>query len=178
MEPWITDGTPDGTFQLGDLKPGSGDSAPYGFVDAGERVFFRADDNEHGHELWMTDGTREGTGLAADIWPGQESSTPYNIVPNGSQLYFSARDDVHGEELWMLDVGDPGHTFRLVKDLRPGLDSSEPISLCWWDNRTGVFIAKTAPDRSQFIRIIQVNHEMELAPVPLPGTNEDAPASD
>jgi ELWxxDGT repeat protein len=177
MEPWITDGTLEGTFQLGDLYPGSDGSAPYGFVDAGERVFFRAHDSAHGHELWMTDGTREGTVLAADIWSGPESSTPYNIVPNESRLYFSARDDVHGEELWMLDVRDPGHTFRLVEDLWPGASSSEPISLCWWDERTGVFIAKTGPNTSQFIRIEQKGAESKLQPVALPGTPDGPPAA-
>jgi ELWxxDGT repeat protein len=177
MEPWITDGTLEGTFQLGDLYPGSDGSAPYGFVDAGERVFFRAHDSAHGHELWMTDGTREGTVLAADIWSGPESSTPYNIVPNESRLYFSARDDVHGEELWMLDVRDPGHTFRLVEDLWPGASSSEPISLCWWDERTGVFIAKTGPNTSQFIRIEQKGAESKLQPVALPGTPGGPPAA-
>lgn len=176
MEPWITDGTTEGTIQLGDLNPGADGSDPYKFVDAGDVVFFRAHDSEHGHELWMTDGTVEGTRLAADIWSGPESSTPYNVVANGNHLFFSARDATSGEELWMLDISDPGHTFRLVGDLWPGTTGSEPISLCWWDIRTGVFIAKTAPNTSQFIRIVQVEDKFKLVPVPLPSAIEGASA--
>ena len=39
-----------------------------------DRVFFFADDGEHGFELWKTDGTSPGTAMVKDINPGPSSS--------------------------------------------------------------------------------------------------------
>ncbi len=61
-EPWITDGTPGGTHRLGDLRAGAEGSAPgrsghlsTGFVTAGDRTYFGADDGIHDAELWAFD---------------------------------------------------------------------------------------------------------------------------
>ena len=52
-----------------DIKP-IGGSDPWTLVKAGERVFFCANDGEHGRELWVSDGTAAGTRLVKDIRPG------------------------------------------------------------------------------------------------------------
>lgn len=58
-EPWITDGTPAGTYLLGDVAPGPASSNPAGgggegagFTAAGDRVYFAADDSQRAFELW------------------------------------------------------------------------------------------------------------------------------
>jgi len=52
LEPWVSDGTPGGTRQLGDLAPGLDASSPGLFVIAGSRVVFDAWDPVRGRELW------------------------------------------------------------------------------------------------------------------------------
>jgi ELWxxDGT repeat protein len=72
-EPWITNGTPEGTFSLGDLNPNDSDSV--GGIDTSfgqfkkfrDSVYFQADNGTNGKELWITDGTKEGTSLFKDI---------------------------------------------------------------------------------------------------------------
>ncbi|MBK8979296.1 MAG: hypothetical protein IPM29_25645 [Planctomycetes bacterium] len=60
-EPWRSDGTPAGTYALGDLNPGSGDSDPATFTRLGARAVFGARSSPHGREPWITDGTVAGT---------------------------------------------------------------------------------------------------------------------
>ncbi len=45
---------------LRDIKPVGG-SDPRALVQAGERVFFSANDGSRGRELWVSDGTAAGT---------------------------------------------------------------------------------------------------------------------
>jgi ELWxxDGT repeat protein len=55
VEPWRSDGTPEGTVRLADVAPlhgGLGDSGPAGFIQLGPDVLFAADDGAHGRELW------------------------------------------------------------------------------------------------------------------------------
>jgi ELWxxDGT repeat protein len=52
VEPWVSDGTPGGTGRVQDVAPGAMSSNASGFVRAGERVFFTANDGTHGRELW------------------------------------------------------------------------------------------------------------------------------
>src|SRR5687767_9958012 len=82
-EPWITDGTPGGTFLLRDVRPGPAGSNVRAATPAGDRLYFTADDGLTGQELWRTDGTPEGTVLVADIHPGAESSAPLALAAAG-----------------------------------------------------------------------------------------------
>ncbi|MBZ4375011.1 hypothetical protein [Corallococcus sp. AS-1-6] len=53
LEPWRTDGTPQGTVRVGDIAPGPQASAPGGpMVPSGDRVFFPAWTPTQGRELW------------------------------------------------------------------------------------------------------------------------------
>lgn len=52
FEPWITDGTPEGTRPLGDVAPGSESSFPRNFTQVGGLLFFTAQTEALGHELW------------------------------------------------------------------------------------------------------------------------------
>ena len=73
-------------------------------VSAGGRLYFPANDGEHGVELWESDGTAEGTRMVEDVAPGPSSSYPEELTPAGDRLYFAADDGVHGREPWVLPL--------------------------------------------------------------------------
>lgn len=51
-ELWISDGTREGTKLLLDINPGKESGDPTFFQSAGNNIYFRADDGNHGIELW------------------------------------------------------------------------------------------------------------------------------
>jgi ELWxxDGT repeat protein len=125
-----------GPRMVKNVNPGAADSFPSGFVKAGSRVFFSADNGQHGYELWRTDGTAAGTKMVKDINPGPASSEPDSMVALNGILYFVADDGEHGYELWRSDGTAAG--TRMVKDINrtpPGSVSavatlgSEPSAL-------------------------------------------------
>lgn len=126
-EPWITDGTADGTRLLADVNPGAGASHPNRFTESGGRLYFSAQNAIHGRELWVSDGTPEGTRMLADHAPGVESGNPYAFFPFNNGLLFTPHEAVHGEELWFTD-GTPEGT-RLFYEFIPGPEGGEPYDL-------------------------------------------------
>lgn len=142
-EPWITDGTPEGTMLIANINP-LGDSNPSQFTLFMGEVYFTADDGKRGIELWKTDGTTIGTEMVANIGieeaianPDPISSTPRQLTAFNGALYFTANDiDFNGEgfgvELWKTD----GNTTIMVENIgiedpdNPGLPvSSDPHDL-------------------------------------------------
>jgi ELWxxDGT repeat protein len=136
VEPWVSDGTAEGTHLLANLNPGADSSYASNFFDLGNgRFLFEANDGTHGAEPWVSDGTAEGTHLLADVNPGADngsappgalSSPPQSgfvSLGNGRAL-FTATDPTHGDEPWVTD-GTPEGT-HLLADLNPGLDSGTP----------------------------------------------------
>jgi ELWxxDGT repeat protein len=127
QEPWVTDGTPEGTVLLQDIHPGpeksltlleSYESGEYAdriprFIVSSDRVFFVADDGVHGGELWVTDGTPGGTVLVKDIYPGSPGSNPSSLAVHGERLYFMAWGDPDGRDLWVTD-GTPDGTLSIA----------------------------------------------------------------
>jgi ELWxxDGT repeat protein len=130
FEPWVSDGTPDGTLLLADLAAGSFWSAASSglftlpFSRPGEALFF-AFATGHGWEPWRTDGTPGGTQLLADT--NQQLSSqrkifgqwvPLGLVDHLGELGFAPDDGQHGSELWRSDGSELG--TALVKDIYPG----------------------------------------------------------
>lgn len=134
-EPWISDGTAAGTFQISDLNPGAASSVPnlepgdpvdniYTLAAVvGNQLYFAANNGLLGTELWVTDGTAAGTRLVSNIYTETSSSTinssyPRNLINVNGTLFFSAISRNNGRELWQSN-GTAGGT-RMVVDLTPG----------------------------------------------------------
>ncbi|MCB0697133.1 MAG: T9SS type A sorting domain-containing protein [Chitinophagaceae bacterium] len=122
-EPWISDGTVNGTRLLKDIAPGTASSAAKSFTGYNGKVYFSAI-STNGDELWVTDGNTNGTVLLKDINPGSGSSRPAYFFVSGRKLFFYADDGVHGNELWMSD-GTANGTVML-KDIWTGPDGQDP----------------------------------------------------
>ncbi len=127
QELWASDGTPEGTRMVKDIRPEAMGSKPYGLYAGGGRLFFGADDGSgSGSELWVSDGTAGGTRMVKDIFPGSGSSywghngaIYYNDV-----FYFQAKDGTTGVELWRSDGTEAG-TY-CVSDFYTGSGDSNP----------------------------------------------------
>ena len=89
-EPWISDGTNEGTKVLADVNNSTEGSSAYWFTQIDSTVFFAADDGVHGKELWKTDGTAAGTQMVKDVWPAGSSEPMYLTNLNG-MLFFIAQ---------------------------------------------------------------------------------------
>lgn len=130
-ELWRTNGRRGGTRLVRDVWPGSGSSIEgytESLVELDGRLYFAADDGQHGLELWRTDGTRAGTRMVRDIGPGSSLSWwGPGPVAAGDYLYFVAQGNEAGLELWRTD-GTRKRT-QLVRDIWPGPKASKPEDL-------------------------------------------------
>jgi ELWxxDGT repeat protein len=125
-ELWFSDGTAGNTYRIKSLpyEPSHYDE----FVSANGLLFFTRNhsDTLTYDELWVSDGTEEGTQLI-HIFRDINSSLTSSLFGN---VYLSARNDLHGyeigygNELWQSDGTESGTV--MVKDIWPGLDSSNP----------------------------------------------------
>lgn len=70
-----------------------------------QRIFFCADDVQHGHELWVHEPQTDRTYLLADLNEGLESSSPRNFVKTADYLYFFAAIDSNSDGLFQLARG-------------------------------------------------------------------------
>ena len=124
IELWVSDGTPDGTRRVKDIREGEGESSsPWELTDVGGILYFSADDGVNGRELWKSDGTTEGTMLVKSIEGAPYGSSPEDLVVMGDILYFNARDSVSGGELWRSD-GTAENT-KIVKNITEGALGSD-----------------------------------------------------
>ncbi|MBL8939610.1 MAG: HYR domain-containing protein [Archangium sp.] len=120
-ELWISDGTPQGTHLLVDLRPGPASSSPHNFMVLGSSVLFSAETPSRS-QLWRTDGTISGTIQVSTFGFGQQGSFVGSGVVIGSRAVFSCDTDF-GYELCASDGTWAGTS---VIDLVPGPGSSFP----------------------------------------------------
>ncbi len=136
-EPWITDGTTEGTHLIKDINP-FGDSNPSAYTLYNDELYFSADDGEYGIELWKTDGTEKGTvmvrniGIEQDLFPlsppAPVSGDPHSLKVFKESLFFVANDINYlgygrGIELWKTDGTEDGtvmvRNIGIEQDLFP-----------------------------------------------------------
>jgi ELWxxDGT repeat protein len=132
-ELFVSDGTAEGTQLLVDLRPGEDKygniqgSYPMNLVEANGKLYFTANDGEHGSELFVSDGTAEGTKLLMDLRPGEDKygnkygAYPSELVEFQDKFYFTANDGEHGSELFVSDGTAEG--TQLVADIYPGTNN-------------------------------------------------------
>ncbi|MEA2604425.1 MAG: hypothetical protein QOF89_5417 [Acidobacteriota bacterium] len=117
-----TDGTAAGTSLVRSFVSDAPLFAASLLLAAGNRLFFAANDGEHGIELWESDGTPAGTRMVQDVAPGGSSSSPTEMTVVGSRLFFAADDGVHGREPWVhpLNAGPSCQPSELALCLSGG----------------------------------------------------------
>jgi ELWxxDGT repeat protein len=75
------------------------------FAEAGSRVYFQADDGEHGAELWSSDGTEPGTQMVVDALPGADAGGIGSITSASDRVFF-VKLTSPGAQLWETDSSD------------------------------------------------------------------------
>jgi ELWxxDGT repeat protein len=113
-ELWSSNGTVAGTNVLLALPQAQNrfESQFLQLVEAGGRLFFTADDGQHGIELWTSNGTPQGTRLVRDLIAGNRSGAPNLLTTVGGKVYFNAGSD-SGRGLWTSDGTTKG-TIKLT----------------------------------------------------------------
>jgi ELWxxDGT repeat protein len=109
------------------LKEFNGGIAPIGgLVATNTRVFFSADDGQHGHELWVSDGTPAGTKMVKDI-NSTGSSSGFGISKQmavlGNKVIFEVSDPINGGKLWISDGTALGTTLLVPRSRLRSLSS-------------------------------------------------------
>ena len=106
VEPWISDGTLNGTRRIMDIYQGPDNlfvQAPQFTGFAGFAYFF-FDDGTRGIELWRTDGAEAGTQLVADLIPGSEGFSPEIPAVSDERLYITGSSPDFGGQLWVIEA--------------------------------------------------------------------------
>jgi ELWxxDGT repeat protein len=114
-EPWISDGTPQGTRILKDLQPGPAPSLPSLFLPIGSKVFFVVPSQTRKRILYQTDGrtTQRILGLGTSPYP----APALELSPLGNRILFANWQEKTGLEPWISDGTTQG--TQLLKDLVP-----------------------------------------------------------
>lgn len=106
VEPWISDGTLDGTRLLADINPGAFSSRPTEITSTSMGFLFTAFEPTSGRELWVADPIAGKTHLLADIAAGGASSEPWGVYSVGDGAAFMAFREVLGFEPWFADLAE------------------------------------------------------------------------
>jgi ELWxxDGT repeat protein len=122
-EPWVSDGTVAGTYQL-DLPPQNWSDQGNGISNVavvGNYVLFMATTEDFGRELWRIDtANNDAVSLVADIAPGTLNGTYTAWIDSvGGAAVFTAAADELNEGLWRSD-GTAAGTAPIAADLLPG----------------------------------------------------------
>jgi ELWxxDGT repeat protein len=91
------------------------------------RLYFVADDGEHGRELWMSDGTYDGTRIVEDLVPGPGSSNPRGLTNLHGVLHYFASDG--GDDLSLRRISVPPVSAYEQWAAGQGLGSDPPGAL-------------------------------------------------
>ena len=142
LEPWITDGTPEGTQMIADLYPGmqnpyqTGISNQYAIIR--NFLFQRAIDTSKRHSIWVYDISDPGNPqVFGNVKPDTLDRWTINseIIAFGDHIYFAASDrgsSSYNVELWRADE----QGVELFADINATLDSrsSSPSNFFVFNN--------------------------------------------
>ena len=133
-EPWVSDGTAEGTFMLADILVGEdppgpcgASSSPVGFAAVGDAMYFFAIDHfeEEGffcpYTVWKTDGTSFGTAATTTPVLLKTFDSHAYATMEGS-LYLRGWDPENGEEIWKVNET----AEYMIKPIEPGTFGSSP----------------------------------------------------
>ncbi len=97
LEPWGTDGSPGGTFALGDVKPGPLSSDAGRTAGFAGQLWFGAQRDDIGRELFRASGPPDSAQLFLDLapLPVSRSSTPRDFQAADGRVYFHGRQGQH-----------------------------------------------------------------------------------
>ncbi len=121
-ELWRTDGTENGTWQLGNLCPGICSSNPAPVQSTSLGFFFRANGG-----LWITRGDLASTFQLTPDSVQFVFLTPRPVWNDRRKLLFFVARDPRGDEVWRSD-GTPAGTWR-VTDVNPRFEGPRPYYL-------------------------------------------------
>jgi ELWxxDGT repeat protein len=142
-EPWVSDGTTEGTRLLRDVNPGPGSSdyaaaggRPEPFARLGARVIFTAHDGAQ-DALWSTDGTPAGTTMYYANLPG----AAWFKVANGVAFFAQPNVQSGASELWRTDGSVEGtNVLQVLTSAASGYWATELVvtsdRACFWDYST------------------------------------------
>lgn len=140
IEPWVTDGTVEGTMVLKDIAAGEDNSHPQGFMVFKDKLYFVANDKISGYEIWESDGTSEGTLRLTDInGGGSILSQDKTFLKLDNMFLFYAHHPDYGSELWKSNGTLEGTS--LVSDIYEGKASSNSVFTGGVINGKAYFIA-------------------------------------
>jgi ELWxxDGT repeat protein len=110
VQPWVSDGTADGTKQLKVVKSTVyGDAAPSNFTPYNGKLYFSMNDDSSARQLWVTDGTTDGTLKVTRLNVGNGLGLyPSGLTVFNSRLFFSGYDKNGFNQLWSTDGTDSG----------------------------------------------------------------------
>jgi ELWxxDGT repeat protein len=136
LEPWKTDGTPEGTAVLADIQKAHYSGSPQHLTDLGGTLLFQGYGENGDTGLWKSDGTQAGTEL---VMGGFRLLSETKVVDG--LMYFNGATSSSGAELWRTD-GTTAGTW-LVKDIEPSWSDSNPRYFEFVNGKL-VFVASTS----------------------------------
>jgi len=122
LQPWITDGTREGTFPLANATRLW--ETPFVVLNNDNLAFFVAASNIAGHDLYVTDGSRENTLIIPNIGGGgTNGSGMYHHIDNLAAVNDTVFFTVWylfgpGEELWKIHVPPREYEIMAFASLR------------------------------------------------------------
>jgi uncharacterized repeat protein (TIGR02059 family) len=140
-EPWVSDGTAEGTYRLADLAPGLADSFPYAIKSLGGKVLIFASNvvvngGDSNPRLISTDGTPAGTKILDTSF--MRYSQPEVLGQIGERVFFKAASSQAGVSTVSIYSTD-GSTVQKVADV-----GSNANMLGWSDQKAFFRVSDSA----------------------------------
>ena len=124
-EPFVNNGTTEGTTLLLDINPVANQTSdPLNFTSVGDVVYFTAFNEENGVALYVSDGTAGGTRLVADIDEEVNTSSPFGeLIDFNSTLFFVGTNVGNTKAIWRSDGTTEGTQVASSFEFSDSLDN-------------------------------------------------------